>query len=649
MDGGAKPPNDTVYADWTYEQIMNGVFGTAVPDRVDVENEPWLNFTNGSDTNTNRIVLFWANDNGAKINVYYSDQVTGTTADNNNVTRLGSSKWLDWVDIPNVALADAAFNSRYEHVPFFNPKTFYDVADAFASARNELSSIAVDLTAKYTDLGDGNNSFKGNAAGAFRDLLGNVRDAVQDFADQMGVKAVIPYDTVMQNTGLAARNFLVEMWNAYIGWRNSDLAYPWQAVWNLVKPLISTWQDNNGKGVSHTGIRYFHNTSYGDLSTPGAWMAIEAKAKQNWIDNVIAKLDGPARTAVTNLTTAYNSAVNTLNPLTLPAMTPIQPNPTDPNAGLNNSINDLNKNLNNGLNNVGKGLNDVGNNMSNGLNKVSNGLGKGINSLGTHMGSSLSNVGNGLGKGIHNLATGMGTGINGIGAGLNALGTGIGTGIHGLGTGLNDIGHGLGTGINGLGNGLNGLGLGLGAGIYGLGAGISGISGIGGGKNGKDSKLGESQLNGGSMSVPPLSPTPDSSFTGLTGGTGDLKTPAQAGMPGAGANGLTGGESTSSGKFVAPGADGLAGGMGQGAGGAGGIPMYPPMMGGGMGMGGGPQQGQQERERTTWLAEEEEVWGTDPVCGPGVIGRGEVEDEEEAAFGGESEEAQRGRGRRRSH
>ncbi|MET7394108.1 hypothetical protein ABZS66_11495, partial [Dactylosporangium sp. NPDC005572] len=47
-------------------------------------------------------------------------------------------------------------------------------------------------------------------------------------------------------------------------------------------------------------------------------------------------------------------------------------------------------------------------------------------------------------------------------------------------------------------------------------------------------------------------------------------------------------------------------------------PFMPPM--GGLGAAGG-QQAEKERERTTWLAEEEEVWGTDPDCAPAVVGR----------------------------
>ncbi|MCX4745831.1 hypothetical protein OG455_09890 [Kitasatospora sp. NBC_01287] len=49
-----------------------------------------------------------------------------------------------------------------------------------------------------------------------------------------------------------------------------------------------------------------------------------------------------------------------------------------------------------------------------------------------------------------------------------------------------------------------------------------------------------------------------------------------------------------------------------------GMPMMP---GAGMGGMGGQQQGNQERQRTTWLAEDEEVWGTESGAVGGVIGR----------------------------
>ncbi|WP_414941843.1 hypothetical protein [Amycolatopsis sp. cmx-11-51] len=53
--------------------------------------------------------------------------------------------------------------------------------------------------------------------------------------------------------------------------------------------------------------------------------------------------------------------------------------------------------------------------------------------------------------------------------------------------------------------------------------------------------------------------------------------------------------------------------------GMGGVPFYPPTAGG-AGAGGGADQNKGERDRTTWLAEDEETWGTDPKLPPSVLG-----------------------------
>jgi hypothetical protein len=57
------------------------------------------------------------------------------------------------------------------------------------------------------------------------------------------------------------------------------------------------------------------------------------------------------------------------------------------------------------------------------------------------------------------------------------------------------------------------------------------------------------------------------------------------------------------------------------------FPMYSPMAGGGM-MGSQYGNQEQERERSTWLSEDEDVWGTDPATSPQVIGRDSAMDEE---------------------
>ncbi|MGC4807649.1 hypothetical protein [Micromonospora sp. DT233] len=139
-------------------------------------------------------------------------------------------------------------------------------------------------------------------------------------------------------------------------------------------------------------------------------------------------------------------------------------------------------------------------------------------------------------------------------------------------------------------------------------------------KSGADMAIGD-------VSIPGAGAHP--SIPGLVVGTGGLSSvPGVSGTPGglstAGlslAPGGAGASGTGTGLSGAPGAAGsagLAGGAAGMGGMGGGMPFMPPMMGG-PGMGGGQQD--RDRQRNTWLKEDEEVWGTDPDCAPAVIGR----------------------------
>ncbi|WP_047871834.1 hypothetical protein [Nocardiopsis sp. RV163] len=95
------------------------------------------------------------------------------------------------------------------------------------------------------------------------------------------------------------------------------------------------------------------------------------------------------------------------------------------------------------------------------------------------------------------------------------------------------------------------------------------------------------------------------------------------GAPGApgGAGGLNGQGGAGAGAGGAGGAGGGMSGMGGGMGGMGGMPMMPPMMGGmGGGMGGGGDNNR-DRQRSTWLSEDEKVWGTTADAQKSALGR----------------------------
>ena len=144
----------------------------------------------------------------------------------------------------------------------------------------------------------------------------------------------------------------------------------------------------------------------------------------------------------------------------------------------------------------------------------------------------------------------------------------------------------------------------------------------------------KSLLGGGKGMVSSVgAPSPLSAGPGgvahVPGGAGAF---GMAGASGAGASGVAGvngpASGLSGGTAATPGQ--LTSAQGATGSGTGAVPFFPPMAGGGMGgMGGGAQGQPQERERTTWLAEDEDVWGTDPELTPNVLGRDFADDEDD--------------------
>jgi hypothetical protein len=176
------------------------------------------------------------------------------------------------------------------------------------------------------------------------------------------------------------------------------------------------------------------------------------------------------------------------------------------------------------------------------------------------------------------------------------------------------------------GGGAGSFGGGAGAGGGGLPGGTGGLPGGGGGGGGLPGD-GSSGLPGGGGSGSGGSGGTDLAGYHPPGGGGGGGT----GLPGGGGGGLGGGMGPGAGAGGGLGAAGAgAGGLGAGGGIAGGIPgggmagRGGPAGVGGMPMGAGGGRGgggdEEERERTTWLAEDEDVWGGDGDAAPPVIG-----------------------------
>jgi hypothetical protein len=646
-------PIDPIYQNWNWEQVFTGVCGLTVPGRGDITATQWITYDHGENltegTEKSRTYLFHADrydpENG--IEVYLNEALIKP-----------DSPWTKFLNVPLDGLREAVGKYSYQLLGGIDPKTFASVRDALALVQGQFATKATDFDSRYKSLGGDDSGFKGKAAGAFRDLVGNLHTVFADFDSQMlGKYTKYAMADAVGDSSTAARNFVIDLWNALGEWSKKADCTPWMAIFNTFMPTVKHTPKliPKGKWGAESYWIDIATCAYGDLNYASTWAKIETAAKARWVET-LGVLDTGGRTAITALANAYNKTAGALLPLELPPLKKIEPDPEEEKKekGDDNGLKDFGKD-------VGKGLKDLGDGFGKGFKD----LGGGLDGLGDGLGGGLRGLGNDLGNGF-------GKGLDGLGGGLDNLGKGVGGGLNGLGGGLDNLGKGLGGGLgdlgNGVGGGLDNLGKGVDGGLDRLRTGLLGpvVPRLGGGGGGikdqlrlgqsdrRKDKIGDLPGQGRSplqervpvddVTIPVAPPPPliSKSPAGPGGeGLGNFWTAGQPGAAGAAGTAGAAGQVVSSGKFIPPGSQNSDS---PGAG-PGGIPMFPPMAGG---MGGQGQQQPQERERTTWLSEDEDVWGTEPDVGLAVIGRDDLTAEEEDGLQHvETDDRRDGRGRQR--
>jgi hypothetical protein len=444
---------------------------------------------------------------------------------------------------------------------------------------------------------------------------------------------------------------------------------------------LDNWVKKYGRASTEEYIKNaLKGSPYGDLAQQGTWQTINDEITQNALNNLKGYLDGNAQFAIGELAPKYALATASLIEITAPPpQTAPKPDTNPPDGddggggGGNDKINlppppkgggddDANGGGNDKIKLPPTGGDDKNNPPANG------GGGGGDLDLGNGGGGAndldLGNGGGGPGgldlgdggggPGGVNLADGGG-GPGGLDPANGGGGGVIPPGLIPPGSGAN--GNGSTNGENGVGPGSDGafdendLGNDLGL-PPADGGGGDGFSQLPSDTGQSDTVLPPGGANGGGsvdLSKPPdgvggansglnldsngFGTDPGKGFgsgsnlLGLNGGAGNpLGGPGSplgglGGLNGTGPSGL-GGQSLLSGG--SPGTNGAPGSSGDGSGG---VPFFPPMMGGGGG--GAPGEKPQERERQTWLSEDEEIWGTRVGVRSGAIGRLDEEDDVE--------------------
>jgi hypothetical protein len=559
--------------------------------------------------------------------------------------------------------ADAIYNDRFianfrkaitNHRSVLDPDTLRSAATSFSNADTWLQYANTTLLKPtIDDLGGEHPDFAGNAAGAFHHWIYNLYFEFEDLRNQI----VTPSWTMWLNASASyADEFINNMkghWSYFdtYGPHPKDLL---QRVLDDIKTQVADWDRvlswgsyiPGGTNPSHGGSTggdsrpavgvtdtwYFYIDLPGrarkfyDLAKQTEWVQLNSDIQDVWRKNAEAELDGKLKPYFDTMTNSFSlTQIHMADPIKIrpyPVPDPFSNGPDGANGG--NSSNLPNIPMpdaadlgggSGGGGGAGMSLPDLGGSGSGG----GGGAGSNLPDLGGAGG------GAGFGGGLPFLpgigGTGGGRPTRGGGAGGNLpdLGGGLGAG------GVDDPHSPGGAGFDGpsqVGSGVPGLNLPGGS------AGSSGLGGAGATIPGLGDPAGAGIAPGLGSDESWSSPAESAFPTGSAGASGgQVPTHPAAGWPvGAGADfgahgGTVGALAATAGAGVA-GVAGAAGTAGTAAGTPmGGMPFMP--MGG---MGGGQSNQDKERERTTWLAEEEEVWGTDPDVAPAVVGRDALPD-----------------------
>ncbi len=532
--------------------------------------------------------------------------------------RSPSTEWTTYYQASNNALSRLFADAN----PVFDPVSFHRAGKLLNDVENWLKQTERSLKSIVDQVGDSSSGLQGTAAGVFVAAVNNVYNDVRSLV--LTMKADSTGDSRWSRQVYETSNALWDFRNKVnLAWREfSDHTYQWfngyhpTALANTVKSLLAgvkasedltavtlTFPDVYGNGTTISGVV--------NLLDASGWENINTMMMNSWLHQATL-LDAQMRTHLGRLTTELRDTTSAIRHFsTPPRMSLTGTTGTGGNPDINGAgTPDLNGAGTPDLNgagmpdlNGGGGTPDIGGAGASDLGGSGGGAGlpglTGSEALGG--GSGLDGSGSG----------GFGSGVDLPGAG-GELGSGGGSGGTVVPGGSGLPGSGLpGSGLPG--SGLPGSGLpGSGGILPGVGGVLpgrpSGAGGIGGSSTG--SGRGDDATGADSSLFPTDVDGVDIGELG-SGGTGSGLSSGGVSL-GSGVADLLG--TDANGRTPAEAAAGAAGANAA----AGGMPMMPPM--GGMG-GGGAGQENKERERKTWLEEDEDTWGTDPDCSVAVIGR----------------------------
>jgi hypothetical protein len=308
--GIAPVPGNEAVSDWLFEEIFNAVIpGVGIWSRQDVRNDTWLTLRDQGNGDTR--ASLYVNDGP---NAYHT--IVAVDFDPDILTRGTIPNYLDAMETVMKAVAE---HQDWAATRVSNPRTFWDAMLAFDRLTDWYTATEGQLAQTHADLLADHAGWQGTAAGVFRDLVLNLGSTIGSYREQLTDPH--SYRSSLLDASNALVGFFEDMVRAHNTWVQDPLWDPKAVMRSLLAPFP---RPDASAGVSGGGTYFFQqdfaNSPWGNLRQQGGWANFEKAAKDKWIDNLKSRLDPPAREAVKRLVGAYTRTAGILQPLVDPAL-----------------------------------------------------------------------------------------------------------------------------------------------------------------------------------------------------------------------------------------------------------------------------------------------------------------------------------------
>jgi hypothetical protein len=308
--GGSSTPEAAAgngsYSTWSWETILATVLDIPISDRSEVTGQPWLTVVQAGQPDPAAHQIWSASWNtkqkggaGSSLQVYLNPELY-----------VGGGAWDRFSNAPAQALSGSATS-----LPLV-PPNFHAVQQALASVTAGFQDMSGTLDSLHHNLTTESSPFQGNAADVIAELVSDLHGATLSIYDQLSSPS---YSNAVGAAGDAATTYLSAINSAYGAWSALPEHSPLGAVVQVLTD-IATSDGNGGYTIPDP-----ENTPFGDLTTPGAWAAVEQQAKNIWMGPLTGSssdfggLDQLGRSALSGLVDQYNTTAGVVTPVVGPA------------------------------------------------------------------------------------------------------------------------------------------------------------------------------------------------------------------------------------------------------------------------------------------------------------------------------------------